>query len=174
MSRPAADPVTLPPPRASLAVVLVFATLGVLLGLIAAGDNELAFDVWMLEAVQRVDLPGTATLVDLSNVLFDTVGALALAVLFLAAALVLHRRIFAVQLVVVIVLRLAGQLMKPVFDSPRPGIAFQPDPSLVSSTPGYPSGHAYTATVIAAMFVLFLHSIDTPRWCAGCNLHALA
>ena len=33
MSRPAADPVTLPPPRASLAVALVFATLGVLLGL---------------------------------------------------------------------------------------------------------------------------------------------
>jgi undecaprenyl-diphosphatase len=164
MSGPAADPGTLPPPRASLAVALVFATLGALLGVTAAGDNEHPFDVAVLETVQRVDLPGTATLVDLSNVLFDTVGALALAVLFLVAALVLHRRILAVQLVMVIVLRLVGQLMKPLFDSPRPGIEFQPDPALVSSTPGYPSGHAYTATVIAVMFVLFLRSIDLPQW----------
>jgi undecaprenyl-diphosphatase len=164
MSRPVAEPATLPPPRASLAVLLVFATLGILLGVTAAGDNELAFDIRVLEAVQRVDLPGVAMLVDLSNLLFDTSGALALAALFVVASLVLHRRIFVLQLAVVIVLRLAGQLMKPLFDSPRPGVEFQPDPSVVTSTPGYPSGHAYTATVIAVMFVLFVDAIALPRW----------
>ncbi len=145
-------------------MALVFATLGALLGVTAAGDNELTFDIRVLEAVQRVDFPGLDTVVRVSNAVFGTAGALALAALFLIAAPALHRRMFAAQLVVVVVLRLIGQALKPIFDSPRPGAEFQPDPALVSNTPGYPSGHAYTATIITTMLVLFVHSLDVPRW----------
>jgi undecaprenyl-diphosphatase len=173
MNRLDADPRDLlPPPRASLVVALVFALAGTILGIAVRGDRHMWGDVALLKAIQRVDLPGTATLVDLSNVIFDTAGALALAGIFIGLALLLRRPHFVLQLVVVIVLRLAGQLLKPVFDSPRPGIEFQPDPALVSSTLGYPSGHAYTATVIAVMFVLFARSLDLPPWVRGTTIVA--
>jgi undecaprenyl-diphosphatase len=61
-------------------------------------------------------------------------------------------------------LRLVSQLLKSAFASPRPGVEYQPDPSAVSTTYGYPSGHAATATVVAIMFVLFVHALDVPRW----------
>jgi undecaprenyl-diphosphatase len=173
MNRLDADPRDLlPPPRVSLVVALVFALAGTILGIAVRGDRHMWGDVALLKAIQRVDLPGTATLVDLSNIIFDTAGALALAGIFIALALLLRRPHFVLQLVVVIVLRLAGQLLKPVFDSPRPGIEFQPDPALVPSTLGYPSGHAYTATVIAVMFVLFARSLDLPPWVRGTTIVA--
>jgi undecaprenyl-diphosphatase len=165
MSLPDADRQhRMPPRRVSLAIFVIFALIGGILGVAVRGARHMWGDVTLLEAIQRVDLPGTATLVDLSNVLFDTVGALALAVIFIALALLLHRPHFVLQLVLVIALRLAGQLLKPLFDSPRPGIEYQPDPSIVSSTLGYPSGHAYTATVVAIMFVLFVDSLDLRAW----------
>jgi undecaprenyl-diphosphatase len=164
MSRPVAERGTLPPRGTSIAMLVVFATLGTLLGVVAAGDNVLAFDVTVLEAVQKVDVPGLVTVVRVSNDVFDTVGALALAALLIVVALALGRRAFVLQVAIVMVLRLAGQGLKPIFDSPRPGTVYQPDPSLVSTTMGYPSGHAYTATVLAAMLVLFVHSLDAPRW----------
>jgi membrane-associated phospholipid phosphatase len=144
--------------------MLVMLTVASLLGLLVRGDNQLAINLRLLEAAQRVDAPGLERLVRVSNALFDTAGALALGMLFIGAALLLHRPGFVLQLVVVIVLRLAGQVFKPIFGSPRPPEAYQPDPSLVPSTLGYPSGHAYTASVITAMLVLFVGSPGVPRW----------
>lgn len=148
----------------SVVVTLVMLTIASTLGLVVRGDNQLTVDVRILEATQRVDAPGLERFVRLSNAVFDTAGALVLAVLFIGAALLLHRPGFVLQLAVVMVLRLAGQVLKPIFDSPRPPEAYQPDPSLVSSTLGYPSGHAYTASVIATMLVLFVVSPGVPRW----------
>lgn len=164
MSMPAAERGTLPPRRTSIVVLLVFATLGSLLGLFTAGDNVLSIDVTVLEAIQKIDWPGVDTVARISNVVFGTAGALVFAALFVIVALMLDRRVFAVQLVVVVALRLAGQVLKPLFDSPRPGIEYQPDPSLVSDSMGYPSGHAFTATIITTVIVLFIHSLDVPRW----------
>ncbi len=144
--------------------MLVMLTIASMLGLLVRGDNQLAIDVRILEAAQRVDAPGLERLVRISNAVFDTAGALVLGLLFVGVTLMLRRSVFLLQLVVVIVLRLAGQVFKPIFDSPRPPVAYQPDPSLVSSTLGYPSGHAYTASVITAMLVLFVVSLGVPRW----------
>jgi undecaprenyl-diphosphatase len=153
----------LPPRSTSLTLLLVFAVLGTILGLFAHGNRRIPGDVWLLETIQRVDLPGIANLVRASNAIFDTGGALALGVIFMATALLLHRPEFVLQLVVVIVLRLAAQTLKPMFASPRPGIEHQPDPSVVSHTYGYPSGHAFTATVIVAMAVILVLTFNVSR-----------
>lgn len=164
MNRYAADRTTLPERRASLAVLLVFATLGTLLGVAAAGDNELRFDITVLEAIQRIDLPAIDSIVRFSNTVFGTVPALVLAMTLIAVAAILGLRLFVLQMAVVMVLRIAGQVLKPIFDSPRPGVEYQPDPSLVSDSLGYPSGHAFTATVMMVMLVVFVHSFEMPRW----------
>jgi membrane-associated phospholipid phosphatase len=148
----------------SAVVTVVMLTIASTLGVLVRGDTQLAIDVRILETAQRVDTPWLDWLVRLSNAVFDTAGALVLAVLFIGAALLLHRPVFVLQLTVVMVLRLAGQVFKPIFDSPRPPEVHQPDPSLVSSTLGYPSGHAYTASVIATMLVLFVVSPGVSRW----------
>lgn len=170
MSRPVAERDTLPSRRTSLAILLIFATLGTLLGLVAAGDNALSFDITVLEAIQKVDLPGLDLLVRLSNAAFGTERALVLAMLLIAVAVMLGLRVFVLQVAIVMVLRVAGQVLKPIFESPRPGIEHQPDPSLVSHTFGYPSGHAYTATIMMVMFVLFVHALDVPRWARGASI----
>ncbi len=171
MSAPDTDRHTLATRRASLMVLAIFATLGVLMGIVAAGDNVLAVDVRVLETIQQGDLPGLDLVVRLSNAAFGTAGALVLAVgLITTAAALFKLRVFMVQMAVVIVLRLAGQVLKPIFESPRPGIEHQPDPSLVSHTFGYPSGHAYTATIMMVMFMLFAHALDAPRWVRGASI----
>lgn len=157
----------LPPRSISLTLFLVLTTLGTVLGLFAHGNRSIPGDVMVLEAIQRIDIPGIAGLVRASNALFDTGGAVALGIVFMATALLLRRSPLVLQLVVVIVLRLAAQVLKPLFASPRPGIEHQPDPSLVSSTYGYPSGHAFTATVIVTMVVIFVLTFDVSfrvRW----------
>ncbi|MDQ4044252.1 MAG: phosphatase PAP2 family protein [Chloroflexota bacterium] len=167
MNRLPADDIVseaLPPRRVNLAVFLPLATIASILGLFVSGDDYHSFDVRVLEAAQRVDLPGLETLVRISNFVFGTAGALLLGVLLIVLALRLRQTIFVLQMGVVIVLRLVGQVLKPIFDSPRPPVEFQPDPSLVSSTLGYPSGHSYTAAVIAMMLVIFVSSLGAPRW----------
>ena len=164
MSRLAADHrASLPPRAASWWLLLVPAILGVAIGVAVRGDRHLWGDIAVLEAIQRIDWPGVHDLVTLSNLAFSTGGAILLGLIFAGVAWMLRRRDLIVQLGVVIVLRLASQVLKPVFDSPRPGIDYQPDPSLVSSTLGYPSGHAYTATVIASMLIVAVAVLDLPR-----------
>jgi undecaprenyl-diphosphatase len=102
-------------------------------------------------------------MVTLSNLTFATGGALVLALTFLGSAWRLGRPDLIAQLAVVMLLRLAGEVLKPIFQSPRPGPEFQPDPSLVPSTLGYPSGHAYTATIVASMLIVFVSVLDLPR-----------
>lgn len=154
----------LPPRSVSLTVLVVLATLATILGLFARGDRHVWGDIRLLEAIQRIDIPGLDGLATVSNMVFGTAGALILAMLVIGIALLLHRPTFVLMMVIVITLRLAGQVLKPIFQSPRPGIEYQPDPSLVSSTFGYPSGHAYTATIVTSMIVILMHSLDLPRW----------
>ncbi len=154
---------SLPPRAVSWWLLLVPAILGTVIGVAVRGERHLWGDIAILEEIQRIDWPGVHGLITFSNLAFSTGGAILLGLLFAVAAWLLRRRDLVVQLAVVIVLRLAGQALKPVFDSPRPGVEYQPDPSLVSSTLGYPSGHAYTATIIASMLIVAVAVLDLSR-----------
>lgn len=154
---------SLPRRAVSWWLLVVPAVLGTVIGVLVRGDQHLWGDVAILEAIQRLDWPGVHGLVTLSNLAFSTGGAVLLGLLFICAAWLVRRRVLIVQLAVVIVLRLAGQALKPIFDSPRPGVEYQPDPDLVSSTLGYPSGHAYTATIVASMLIVAVAVLDLPR-----------
>jgi membrane-associated phospholipid phosphatase len=157
----ATQPLT--PPGVSLGIAIILVALGILLGLVVRGDRQLQVDVAILEAIQRLSLPGVDALVTCSNLAFSTVGAIVLGILFLVATRVLRQPALALQLGIVIVLRLMGEVWKPIFDSPRPGMEYQPDPSLVPSTMGYPSGHAQTAAIVTGMLVVFTIALGLPR-----------
>lgn len=150
-------------PALSLGLAVTLVLIGSALGLAARGDRQVPGDVATLEAIQDIDLPGLDALVTFSNLAFSTVGAIVLGILFLVATRVLRQPALALQLTIVVILRLAGEVWKPIFDSPRPGREFQPDPSLVSHTMGYPSGHAQTAAIVMSMLVVFTIALGLPR-----------
>lgn len=152
------------PTTVSLTLFVVLTILGTVLGFVVRGDRLMPGDIAILEAIQDVDLPGLGALVSLSNLVFSTGGALLLAAIVIGLALYLQRAWFAVQMILVVMLRLLGQVLKPIFDSPRPGIEYQPDPSIVPDSLGYPSGHAYTATILACMLAVLALGLDIPRW----------
>ncbi len=164
MNHPAPDRLTTAAPLRLASVALVLAVLATILGIIAAGDNVLRADVTVLEDIQDLDGPGVETAVTVSNAVFSTVGAIALAIMFYIATRVLRRPELALLLWIALGFRLVGLVLKPIFDSPRPGIEYQPDPSLVPETLGYPSGHSMTAAIITGVLVLAVYALDTPRW----------
>jgi membrane-associated phospholipid phosphatase len=143
--------------------LLICGLLASLLGVVVAGDNVLDADVTILRAIQEVDLPVVDVFVTVANLAFSTGGGALLAVVAISAAYLLHRPGLMLQVAIVVVLRLIGQVLKPVFDSPRPGVAHQSDPSQVWHTLGYPSGHAYTAAIVTSMVMIVTRSLDVPR-----------
>jgi undecaprenyl-diphosphatase len=151
---------SLPPPAVSWWLMAVPALLGTAIGAVVRGDRNFWGDLAMLEAIQRFDWPGVEALITLSNLAFSTGGGVVLGLLLLGAARLMHRIDLVVQLGVLSLLRVAGTGLKPLFDSPRPEIAYQQDPSLTSHTLGYPSGHAYTATIIASMLIIFVSVLN--------------
>ena len=169
MSRPPAEPTPLSR-RASLALALILVALATTLGVLARGDRHVPGDMALLQAIQRVDMPGTDALVTLSNLAFSTGGALVLGAVFLIGAQLLRRPALIARFGIVVAFRVAFEVWKPIFGSPRPGLEQQPDPALVASTLGYPSGHAQTAAVIAGMLIVAAWSLDLPRtarWAAA-------
>lgn len=150
----------LPSPPISMMVLLVLASVASVLGYFVRGDHDVWGDEAVLEAVQAVDAPGIETAVRLSNFAFDTTGAMLVALGLIVAALLLRRPVFVLEVVVVIALRVAVIVLKPLIGSPRPGPEHHTGFGLVPETFGYPSGHAFTATVVTGMFVLFVDSLD--------------
>lgn len=152
----------LPSPSTSMVVLLVLASIASLLGFFARGDHDVWGDEAVIEAVQAIDAPGIETAVRISNFAFDTTGAMLVAFGLIVAALLLRRPVFVLEVVVVIALRLVVIGLKLLIESPRPGPEYHTGFGLVPETFGYPSGHAFTATVVTGMFVLFVDSLDIP------------
>ena len=138
----------LPSLPAALAIIVVALVTGVALGIVAAGDGLVAGDVSIAQAVQRMDGDLASTLANIGNVLGSTLGAAVVIVLALGVALFLRARPEAIFLAALLVLRLIGTQLKPLFNSPRP----TEDLVLITGVhdgTGYPSGHSLTAATLA-------------------------
>lgn len=138
----------LPSFRATVIVLMIAVISAIGLGVYAAGDNVLPGDEAVTDTVQGMNGPFVAWLADAGNALGSTTwaavaigAALLIAALFRAWSDVLF-------LAVLLVLRLAGTLLKPIFDSPRPIPDLVEVRGVFDST-GYPSGHALTASTMA-------------------------
>jgi undecaprenyl-diphosphatase len=149
--------------RVCLSVAFITMLAATILGLIAYGDNSLAIDIRVLERVQKVQFAGVDVITDASNMAFGTILAVTFIVTMLVYGIATKTRVLVAQLMMLVTFRLVGELLKPGFQSPRPGPAFQCDPEYVWTTLGYPSGHTFTATLVAGMIVLLAARPGVPR-----------
>ncbi|HEV2072713.1 MAG TPA: phosphatase PAP2 family protein [Thermomicrobiales bacterium] len=132
----------------AIAAAVIAAILGVVLGMVAAGDNVLPGDVPVADAVQQLDGRMFEILARIGNTIGSTLWAAAAILLMIAVAAMWRAWPEVIYLVTLLVLRLLGTLLKPVFNSPRP----TDDLVLITGThdgTGYPSGHAFTAATMA-------------------------
>lgn len=146
------------------AVLLVlFATA---LGVCTAGANILVFDLRISQEVQRWQGDFPAILYRTGDMLGSTVGTVIGLVLLIGFAILTRNLRIVAFLVAVVVARLAGTLLKPVFGSPRPSQAEVHIYEIADGT-GYPSGHSMTAAMLATIAVVLVWSRmydDRARW----------
>lgn len=118
------------------------------LGVVAAGDNVLAWDLDITIAVQEIDGAVLDALAAFGNTVGATLTASILITLALLAAAALRAWPQMAYLTILLVLRLAGTQLKPMFDSPRPTDDLVLVTGIHDGT-GYPSGHAMTGATMA-------------------------
>lgn len=133
------------------------------LGVLVRGDRRLHLDQRLLKWVQdwQGDLP---TMLQRAG---DAIGSTAGAIVLAAALLILcglkQWRMEVTYLLLLVGLRLAGLLLKPVFQSPRPG---EEDATRLQDYHhfGFPSGHSMTAAIAGATIILIaMHRTDRKR-----------
>lgn len=131
------------------ALVLVLALVGAIaLGIAAAGTNVLDWDLDITSTVQRLDGAFFEFVADIANFIGSTLGAaivIALAILIAAVKRAWPDLVFLVSM---LLLRLTGTQLKPLFDSPRPTDDLVAVLGSFDGT-GYPSGHAMTGATMA-------------------------
>lgn len=142
------QPRPLPPPAILLVTMLVALAIGVGLGIVARGDNVLEIDLDLTTAIQQVQGDAVRLIADIANVLGSTAGASVAIAIAIVIAAARHARWEVGFLITLLVLRLAGTQMKPLFDSPRPTEDLVTLIDTWDGT-GYPSGHALTASTMA-------------------------
>lgn len=140
--------------------LIVFATS---LGLIAAGENVLAWDLSYARWIQRWQSELGKQLYRVGDTLGTTANAAAVTLVALVAAVVSRNVRLSLFLVLVLVLRLAGVLLKPAFDSPRPTSDVVQLLKPFEGT-GYPSGHSMTAAMVATMLILLVWNYSRILW----------
>lgn len=151
-------------PIAMGAVSLLLA--GVLLGLFAAGDSVLGWDLSIAHRIQMWEGEVPLNLYRVGDQLGSTLTALICAVVGVVAALAAKRQRIAVFLVFTMLLRLAATQLKPIFESPRPTADHVRLLEHFDGS-GYPSGHSTTGAMLAAMVILLaLHYVHASgvRW----------
>jgi membrane-associated phospholipid phosphatase len=132
----------------AVTMAIVAAIMGVVLGMVAAGDNVLPGDIPVADAVQQLDGSLFEVLARIGNSIGSTLWAAAAILLAITVAAILRAWPEIIYLVTLLVLRLLGTLLKPLFNSPRP----TDDLVLITGThdgTGFPSGHAFTAATMA-------------------------
>jgi undecaprenyl-diphosphatase len=133
---------------AALIALVVALVIGVALGVVAAGDRLVPGDVTISRAVQRMDGTLAGDLANIGNMLGSTVWAAVAIALALVGAAIPRAKPEVAFLGALLVLRLLGTQIKPLFFSPRP----TDDLVLITGVhhgTGYPSGHALTAATLA-------------------------
>ncbi|MBA2759782.1 MAG: phosphatase PAP2 family protein [Chloroflexia bacterium] len=163
--------------RTSLAIAAVtLIMVGVLLGLFARGDQVLWGDVRMLQWAQSLDFAGLREFVAVMNAVGGAIGGVIIAVGLVGVGFLTGRRDYAALVAIILCLRLIGEVLKPIFRSPRPNsiyIRFPDDHAW--TTFGYPSGHAFTHACIAGALLLLVLTIDLrPVWRGSITLLAIA
>ncbi len=148
--------------RWTFALALCLAIAATMLGLFAAGDNVFAADVSIAQWSQQWQ----GGLPDALERLGDMLGYTPTAIVVLVGGAVISALLRAWQrsafFIVTGMLRLAGMVLKPIFESPRP------DPNLVQLPShahgfGYPSGHSMTAAMIATIVVMIARDVSISR-----------
>lgn len=138
-------------PLAAIAITLaVFATV---LGIMSAGTNEHGWDISFAQWIQRWEGAIGENLYNIGDMLGTTSLAATVTAIALVIAIILKRLQISVFLIFVLLLRLAGTQLKPLFDSPRPTSEQLRLLEPFEGT-GYPSGHSTTAAMVAAMLVM--------------------
>lgn len=132
------------------ALLAVFATV---LGVVSAGSNEHAWDISLAQWIQRWDGNFGETLYRIGDMLGTTALAAAITVIGLIIAIAKKQLHISIFLVGVLIFRLLGTQLKPIFDSPRPTEEHLRMLEPFDGT-GYPSGHSMTAAMVAAMLTL--------------------
>lgn len=154
----------LPSSRSLFILLAIALTVGVGLGIVARGPNVLDVDMEVTGAIQRIQGAWAPQLADLGNLLGSTKwAALAIALSLVGAALLRMRDEF-IFLAILLVLRMGGTQLKPLFDSPRPTDDLVTIVGEWHGT-GYPSGHALTAsTMTLGLMVIAWRRIPSREW----------
>lgn len=146
---------------------LAFTIFAVVLGIVCAGPNVLAWDAGLTHRVQQWQGQFPTWLQHLGDGTGGTRGGVLWAIIGLAAMRYLRWRVEMRFILLAVVFRLLGVGLKPLFDSPRPAA----DEAIllnVYQTTGYPSGHSMTAAVLGVGVILITwHRTGNPalRWC---------
>ena len=152
------------PSRAtSIRVATLLLAIAIVLGFVVRGERSLAADLALLDAIQGVELTGLDTATAIMNAIGSTVGALAITAMLIVAGVLLRRPRFSAQVLLVLALRLIGEILKPSFQSPRPGYDFLRDPDRTLTTFGYPSGHAFTFACVSGLLVVLAVTLESSR-----------
>lgn len=133
----------------------LLAGFAIILGFISAGDNVLRWDLSFTLWIQKWHGGLSESLYRIGDVLGTTSIAAVIVVIALIIALVKKQAQIAAFLMMVLVLRLLGIQLKPLFDSPRPTAEHVRLLEPFDGT-GYPSGHSMTVAMVAAMLVLIV------------------
>jgi membrane-associated phospholipid phosphatase len=141
-------PRPLPSPMARLVMAVIALVLAVGLGIAAHGSNVLDVDLEVTTWVQQLQGGVVRTVADVANILGSTGGASVVIALAIVIAAIRRARWELLYLIALIVFRLLGTQLKPLFDSPRPTDDLVTLTDQWDST-GYPSGHALTAATMA-------------------------
>lgn len=144
-------------------IAAALALLAVVLGILTSGTGSLGWDLTVATWIQRWEGSLAEALYRAGDMLGTTSLAAIIVAIGLIVALVRKRIQIAVFLALVLLFRLAGTQLKPLFDSPRPTV----DELRVTGTfdgTGYPSGHSMTVAMVSMMLVLIVwRYVDDPR-----------
>lgn len=150
-------------------IAIALLAIATALGIVSMGANMHDADLSIARQVQRLQGDVPQFLYRIGDILGTTSLAVILTVTVLIVAAVIKQVRIVMFLVLVLVFRLAGTMLKPLFDSPRPTMEHLQILKSFEGT-GYPSGHSITVAMVTTMLVLIAWQyVNAPlvRWPAA-------
>lgn len=140
--------------------LLLFATV---LGVLSAGPGVHGWDISFAQWIQHWEGRFGETLYNIGDMLGTTSLAATVTAIALIIAIASKRVHISIFLMLVLLLRLAGTQLKPLFDSPRPTEEHLRLLEPFDGT-GYPSGHSTTVAMVACMLTLIAWRYLRVNW----------